>query len=47
MAFSHRAAERGARLYEDLRDKIRASDIAHGDETHWQRLRGCNLTLDN
>jgi hypothetical protein len=36
MAFSHRAAERGARLYEDLRDKIRASDIAHGDETHWR-----------
>lgn len=36
MAFSHRAAERGAHLYEDLRDKIRASDIAHGDETHWR-----------
>lgn len=36
MAFSHRAAERGARLYEGLRDKIRASDIAHGDETHWR-----------
>jgi transposase len=36
MAFSHRAAGRGARLYEDLRDKIRASDIAHGDETHWR-----------
>lgn len=36
MAFSHRAAERGARLHEDLRDKIRASAIAHGDETHWR-----------
>jgi len=36
MAFSHRAADRGARLHEDLRDKIRASDIAHGDETHWR-----------
>jgi transposase len=36
MAFSHRAAERGSRLYEDLRDKVRASDIAHGDETHWR-----------
>ena len=36
MAFSHRAAGRGAHLYEDLRDKIRASDIAHGDETHWR-----------
>ena len=36
MAFSHRAADRGARLHEDLRDKIRASDIVHGDETHWR-----------
>ena len=36
MAFSHRAADRGSRLHEDLRDKIRASDIAHGDETHWR-----------
>ena len=36
MAFGHRAAGRGVRLYEDLRDKIRASDIAHGDETHWR-----------
>lgn len=36
MAFSHRAADRGANLYEDLRDKIRASDIVHGDETHWR-----------
>ncbi len=36
MAFSHRAADRGSRLHENLRDKIRASDIAHGDETHWR-----------
>jgi transposase len=36
MAFSHRTAELGAHLYEDLRDKIRASDVAHGDETHWR-----------
>jgi transposase len=36
MAFSHRAADRGATLYEALRDKIHASDIAHGDETHWR-----------
>jgi len=35
MAFSHRTAERGATLYEDLRDKIRAADMVHGDETHW------------
>ncbi len=36
MAFSHRAAQRGSMLYEDLRDKIRAADMAHGDETHWR-----------
>ena len=36
MAFSHRTAQRGATLYEDLRDKIRVADIAHGDETHWR-----------
>ncbi len=36
MAFSHRTAQQGAHLYEDLRDKIRAADVAHGDETHWR-----------
>ena len=36
MAFSHRSAEQGVHLYEDLRDKIRACDIVHGDETHWR-----------
>ena len=36
MAFSHSTAEHGTHLYEDLRDKIRASDVAHGDETHWR-----------
>lgn len=36
MAFSHRTAEQGEHLYEDLRDKIRASDVVHGDETHWR-----------
>ena len=36
MAFSHRTAEQGAHLYEDLRDKIRAADVVHGDETHWR-----------
>jgi len=36
MAFSHRTAQHGATLYEDLRDKIRAADLAHGDETHWR-----------
>lgn len=36
MAFSHRTADRGGGLYEDLRDKIRASAVVHGDETHWR-----------
>jgi len=36
MAFGHRSAEQGVHLYEDLRDKIRACDIVHGDETHWR-----------
>jgi hypothetical protein len=36
MAFSHRCAEEGTSLYEDLRDKIRFAHIIHGDETHWR-----------
>ena len=36
MAFSHRISEHGFLLYEDLRNKIRASNIAHADETHWR-----------
>ncbi len=36
MRFGHQVAERGAHLYEDLRDKIRAADVAHGDETYWR-----------
>lgn len=36
MAFTHRTAQRGATFYEDLRDKIRAADLAHADETHWR-----------
>lgn len=36
MNFSHRTAQQGAHLYEDLRDKIRAAEIVHGDETHWR-----------
>jgi hypothetical protein len=36
MAFSHATARQGETLYEDLRDKIRAADIVHGDETHWR-----------
>ena len=44
MAFSHRTAEQGAHLYEDLRDKIRAADVVHGDETHW-RIDGKSAQL--
>lgn len=36
MAFSHASAAQGTSLYEDLRNKIRAASIAHGDETHWR-----------
>lgn len=44
MAFSHRTAERGVNLYEDLRDKVRAAHIIHGDETHW-RIDGNSAQL--
>lgn len=44
MAFSHRTAEQSSHLYEDLRDKVRASDVAHGDETHW-RIDGQSAQL--
>jgi hypothetical protein len=36
MAFSHRTAEQGMHLYEDLRTKIHAAQIVHGDETSWR-----------
>jgi transposase len=36
MAFSHRTAEQGMHLYEDLRTKIHAARIVHGDETSWR-----------
>ena len=36
MAFDRTIAERGISLYEDLREKIRAADIAYADETHWR-----------
>lgn len=44
MAFSHRTADQGTHLYEDLRDKIRAADVVHGDETHW-RIDGKSAQL--
>jgi transposase len=36
LLFDRKAATRGRPLYEDLRDKIRASDVIHGDETSWR-----------
>jgi transposase len=35
LGFDRKAAARGRPLYEDLRDKIRASDMVHADETSW------------
>jgi len=36
LGFDRKAAAQGEPLYEDLREKIRASDVAHGDETSWR-----------
>jgi len=36
LLFDRKAATRGRPLYEDLRDKIRASDVVHADETSWR-----------
>jgi transposase len=36
LGFDRKAAAQGAPLYEDLRDKIRASNVVHGDETSWR-----------
>jgi transposase len=36
LLFDREAATRGTPLYEDLRDKIRASDVIHADETSWR-----------
>jgi transposase len=44
MAFSHRTAERGEHLYKDLREKIQAAKVVHGDETHW-RVNGKSAFL--
>jgi len=44
MAFSHATARQGNTLYEDLRDKIRAADVVHADETHW-RIDGQSAQL--
>ena len=39
MAFDRTITDKGISLYEDLRDKIQASTIVYGDETHW-RING-------
>ncbi len=36
LGFDRKAATQGEPIYEDLRDKIRASDVVHGDETSWR-----------
>jgi len=36
LLFDRKAAARGTPIYEDLRDKIRASDVVHADETSWR-----------
>jgi hypothetical protein len=43
MAFDRTITNKGISLYEDLREKIKASDIIYGDETHWRIAgRGAN-----
>jgi len=36
VGFDRRAAKRGEPLYEDVREKIRASEVVHADETSWR-----------
>jgi transposase len=36
LGFDRKAAAQGEPLYEDLREKIRTSDVIHGDETSWR-----------
>jgi len=36
LLFDRKAAARGRPIYEDLRDKIRVSDVVHADETSWR-----------
>jgi len=36
VGFDNKAAKQGKPLYEDVRDKIRASDVVHADETSWR-----------
>ncbi len=36
LGFDRKAAAQGGPIYEDLRDKIRVSDVLHADETSWR-----------
>jgi len=36
VGFDRRAADRGKPIYEDIREKIRASAVVHADETSWR-----------
>jgi transposase len=36
LGFDRKAAVQGEPIYEDLRNKIRSSDVVHGDETSWR-----------
>ena len=36
LGFDRQAMAKGAPLYEDLREKIRASEVVHADETSWR-----------
>jgi transposase len=36
VGFDRRVAKRGEPLYEDVREKIRAADVVHADETSWR-----------
>ena len=36
VGFDRKAAKQGAPIYEDLREKIRASKVVHADETSWR-----------
>lgn len=37
MAFDRTITRKGLSLYEDLRNKVKASDVIYGDETHWRK----------
>lgn len=37
MNFDRTATRKGAALYEDLKEKVRASAFVHADETHWRQ----------